>query len=181
MMRKKILFIGLLLILFSSVYAQATEKSDEHFIVSTVGLGAPGVSIGFDYIYRHRTGFLIFCNLNISIPISRKAGIIFHPEIYLGYSIKYENLYVSFGTGFWGGGGFVFYAVPDSQISGVDWEDTVFWMVGIRNDYIYFFNKKMGFSFSHTHGLGIYNGRWFTENDLSYYSMQLKFGLAFRI
>ena len=181
-MKKKILFIGLLLILFSSVYAQTIEKRSEHFVAPTVGFGAPGVNVGVDYTYRHSSGFAVFCNANFSIPIARMAGIIFHPEIYLGYSMKRGNFYVSFGAGVWGGGGIAFYGYGpySGNTSGINFVEVDFGMLGIRNDYMYFFNEKMGLSFSHTHGLGIYFGRWFMDDQISYYNMQVKLGLAFR-
>lgn len=170
-----------LLIFFSAVYAQTTEKRSEHFIAPTLGFGAAGVSTGFDYMYRHYTGFTVFCNANFSIPVARMAGIVFHPEIYLGYSIRRGNFYVSFATGIWTGGGVAFHTYGTYLRSDTNFEPTVFGMLGIRNDYMYFFNEKMAISFSHTHGLGVYYGRWFTEDFISYYNMQVKFALAFRV
>jgi len=166
---------------------EVEEKTSERFLSPTVGFGAPGASTGVDFVYRHSSGFVVLCNLNVSIPIAPMAGFVIHPELYLGYSLKRNNFYVSFAAGLWAGGGMSFYGyeshrnvhggsdlTPESAINAIG-------TFGVRNDYMYLFNEKMGVTFSHTHGFGIQVGRWFLEDSFSFYTMMLKFGVTFKV
>jgi len=187
-MKKRFILASLFLVLMSLLSAQkAGEESSERFISPTIGFGAPGVSTGVDFMYRHKSGFVAICNLNVSIPISPLAGFIIHPEFYAGYSLKRNNFYASFSGGLWAGGGMSFYDYRlvknekgDRNLE-PEWDIAVIATFGIRNDYMYFFDDKMGITFSHTHGLGIHAGRWFLEDTFSFYTMMLKLGVTFRV
>lgn len=186
---KKRFIIGSIFFIFMSILsAQNVEKAtSEMFLSPTVGFGAPGVGTGVDFMYRHRSGFVAFCNLNVSIPIAPMAGFLIHPEFYVGYSIKRNNFYVSFSGGLWAGGGMSFYdyELRKNEHGGTDLipqsEVNVIGTFGIRNDYLYLFKENLGITFSHTHGLGIQVGRWFLEDTFSFYTMMLKFGITFRV
>lgn len=187
-MRRRLIVVSIFALCVSILSAEkANTASSEYFICPTVGFGAPGVSVGMDFMYRHRSGFIALCDFNVSIPIAPIAGFIIHPEFYVGYSFKRNNLYVSFATGLWAGAGMVFYDyelridVHGKTHIKPTWDITGLGTLGIRNDYMYFFNDKMGITLSHTHGLGIHVGRWFLEDTFSFYTMMIKLGWAIRV
>ena len=110
---------------------------------------------------------------------NKLGGIIAHQELYFGYALKYNNLYVALAGGIWGGAGVTFYKLEEN--SNLKTEINFLILFGIRNDYMYFFNQKIGFSFSHTHGFGVHYGRWVLDDRIRYYSFLIKTAVAFRI
>lgn len=191
-MKKLILFFCLFLLAdtvcsYSEPNKAINKKRNEYIIMPMIGFGVMGTTTGFDFFYRHSSGFALFCNLNISIPTARMAGLLVHPELYLGYSLKRGNFYANFTAGAWGGGGFYPYDYRlKRNVHGelvAKREDFPIFMgfFGIRNDYLYFFNDKLGINFSHTHGFGIYVGRWFTYDIMVSYGFMAKMALAIRL
>ena len=191
-MRRLIFFLSFFLLTsticsYSESNGTNDQRRNEHIICPTLGFGVMGTTTGFDFFYRHSSGFALFCNLNVSIPTAQMAGLFVHPELYIGYSLKRGNFYANFTAGAWGGGGFYPYDYRlKRNIHGelvAEREDfpIIMGFFGIRNDYLYFFNDKFGINFSHTHGFGIYAGRWFTYDILAPYGFMVKMGLAVRL
>lgn len=184
---QRVFYILVFFTLCGFIYAEAGEKKNEYFIYPTLGFGAVGANTGVDFMYRHASGFALFCNLNLAIPLSPLAGMVVHPELYFGYSIKRTNLYISFAGGIWGGAGITYYDyVPRINEHGKyvverASEMNVLVLFAVRNDYMYFFNEKIGISFSHTHGLGVHYGRWLLEDTIAHYSFLVKTAVAFRL
>ena len=189
---KKTFFVMSLCVLFCSVICAEGDdgkkgEREEYFIYPTLGFGATGATTGFDFMYRAPNGFALFCNLNLSIPIAPMAGIVVHPELYIGYSLKHNDFYVSFAGGMWGGMGVAYYGYDLSKDAhgktvvkesrGMEFMA----LLGIRNDYMYFFKEKVGFNFSHTHGFGVHYGRWVLEDIINYYSFLIKMSIAFKV
>ncbi len=181
---KKLIFVSILVFILCNVayshdMEESQEKISECFIYPTLGWGAVGINTGFDFIYRHKSGFALFCNSNISFPLNKLGGIIAHQELYFGYALKYNNLYVALAGGIWGGAGVTFYKLEGN--SNLEKGINFLVLFGIRNDYMYFFNQKVGFSFSHTYGFGVHYGRWVLDDRIRYYSFLIKTAVAFRI
>ena len=188
-MKKFFLVIALSALFCSVVCAKGGDEEDsrEYFIYPTLGFGAIGATTGLDFMYRAPNGFALFCNLNLSIPLTPMAGIVVHPELYIGYSLKHNNLYVSFVGGIWGGMGVAYYGYELSRdVHGkvharANGYEEFLALFGVRNDYMYFFKEKVGINFSHTHGFGAHYGRWVLEDIINYYSFLIKMSVAFKI
>lgn len=183
-----LLFFSLLQFSYVEEAISNIEKPKNEYIISPfIGFGAIGVTTGFDFMYRHRTGFLLLCNVDISIPVSGIGGIIGEGELLLGYSFKRNNLYVGFSGGFWGGGGVAFHGYKLSYTYDTKGEInlkqyTAFLaLFAIRNDYIYFFNDKIGITASHSYAVGLHFGPWITFESMTMFSFMAKVGVAFKI
>ena len=182
------LFFSLLQFSYVEEAVSNMEKPKNEYIISPfIGFGAIGVTTGFDFMYRHRTGFLLLCNLDVSIPVSGISGIVGEGELLLGYSIKRNNLYVGFSGGFWGGGGVAFQGYnlsythnPKGEIE-LQYYPVFLALFAIRNDYTYFFTDKIGITASHSYAIGIHFGPWITFDSMTMFSFMAKIGVAFKI
>ena len=190
---KKILVF--LFFLFCSIaYSEdiATKPSfqgeNEYFLSPTLGWGPIGVLSSLDFMYRNRSGFAMFINFNIAVPLTPKGGIVTFQEFYLGYSLKKGSFYATFAGGLWAGCGLGFYTQDrtiDPSYGGIDSDRTslfVLTLFALRNDYAYFFTEKVGITVSHTHGVGLNMIRWIVDDkNLYIYNFLLKIGATFRI
>lgn len=190
---KKLLFFVCFAFVCLFVYAndddsavEVSPKKSEYFLMPTLGFGPLGVNTSLDVMYRHQSGFGMLINFNIAVPLAPYGGIIPSSELYLGYVLKKGNFYTSFVAGIWVASGVSFYGEEVKKRAGnrdvsIILGAAVLGMVAVRNDYIYFFNDKVGINFSHTHGLGIQYSRYFIYDEPQIYSFWLKMGVAVRI
>ena len=191
-MKKACILYFLLFFLLQFSYTEEVSSNKElqknDYIISPfLGFGAIGVTTGIDFMYRHRSGFLVLFNLDASAPVSAMGGIVGGGELLFGYSIKRNNLYVGFSAGFWGAGGTTFIGYnlsyrynPNGQIK-LQYYQVFLILFAIRNDYTYFFNNKVGITASHSYGVGVHAGSWITFDLLTMFSFMAKVGVAFKI
>ena len=180
------LFFSLLQFSYTEEVPLNTRKSD-HIISPFIGFGAIGFTTGLDFMYRHRSGFLVLFNADVSVPMSSMGGIVGGGELLFGYSIKRNNLYVGFSGGFWGEGGVTFHGYnlsykynPKGDIELINYPAFLI-LFAIRNDYTYFFTDKIGITASHSYGVGVHAGSWITFDLLSMFSFMAKVGVAIKI
>lgn len=169
------------------------ETGEEYILLPAIGYSSLGVTTGLDFMYRKQNGFAALTNLNFSVPLSNLGGAIFSSELYLGYTLRKRSFYASFLAGTWLGGGVHF----------VGWDDhprrkeymngrlltipALLLTFAVRNDFMYFFNDKLGLLFSHAHGLGAYTHGVAMDRKnypayLAYpYVFMLKLSLAIRV
>ncbi|MGP1521561.1 MAG: DUF2715 domain-containing protein [Treponema sp.] len=191
-MKKTIILSCLFFSLLQFFYANdtsfsSTETKNEYIISPSIGFASIGFNTGLDFMYRHRTGFLVLCNLDVSVPITAMGGIVAAGELLFGYSIKRNNLYVGFSGGFWGGGGESFQGyelsykyAPSGKITMTHYP-AFFNFFAIRNDYTYFFTQRIGITASHSYGIGIHAGPWITFELLTMFGFMGKVGVAIRV
>jgi membrane protein len=191
-MKKIVVLLCLFFSLLQFSYGEETFSNiemprNEYIISPFIGFGAIGVTTGFDFMYRHRSGFLTLLNLDISVPVSAMGGLAGQGELLFGYSIKRNNLYVGFSAGFWGGAGATFSGYelsykydPKGKVK-LQHYPVFLILLAIRNDYTYFFNEKVGITASHSYGVGVHAGSWITFDLLSMFSFMAKVGVAFKV
>lgn len=182
------LFFSLLQFSYTEETSSSMEPKENEYIVSPfIGFGAIGVTTGFDFMYRHRSGFLVLCNVDVSVPIAKMSGILGGGELLFGYSIKRNNLYVGFSAGFWGEGGVAFqgyklsYKYNPSGDVELRYYPAFLALFAIRNDYTYFFNDKVGIQASHSYAIGLHFGPWIRYEMMTMLSFMAKVGVAFKI
>ena len=191
-MKKTIVLVCLFFSLLQFSYTEETFSNieipkNDYIFSPFVGFGAIGVTTGLDFMYRHKSGFLTLFNADISVPVSAMGGIVGEGELLFGYSIKRNNLYVGFSSGFWGGGGITFlgydlsYTYNPKGVLELKHYPVFLVLFAIRNDYTYFFTNKVGIMASHTYGVGMHVGSWITFDLLTAFSFMAKFGVAFKI
>ena len=182
------LFFSLLQFSYTEEISSNIELPKNEYIISPfIGFGAIGVTTGFDFMYRHRNGFLVFCNFDVSLPVAKIGGILGGGELLFGYSIKRNNLYVGFSAGFWGEGGVAFqgynlsYTYNSAGKLELKYYPAFLTLFAIRNDYTYFFNDKIGIQASHSYAVGFHFGPWITYEMMTTFSFMTKIGIAFKI
>ena len=175
------------------------DEQNDYILIPTLGFSRLGVGAGLDFMYRKENGFSMFVNLNLAVPLPPMAslgGFIATTEVYFGYAIKKGGFYAVFSGGSWMGGGIIIegYATHGSKeflMHGpLNAWNSIMFALAFRNDFMYFFNSKVGINFSHTHAVGAHIASW--KNDLMainyngqrlivpYYFM-LKLGVAIKI
>ena len=191
-MKKVFVLCSLFCFLVQFSYAEevslSIEKPKQEYIITPfIGFAAIGVTTGFDFAYRHRNGFLLLCNVDLSIPISGRGGFLGGSELLFGYSIKRNNLYIGFSAGFWGEGGTsvqgyrLSYSHNPQGIVTTEYSPAFLAVFAVRNDYTYFFTEKVGIAASQTYGVGLHFGPWLTVDLMTTFSFMAKVGVAFKV
>lgn len=169
------------------------ERENEYILIPSLGYSSLGVTTGLDFMYRKSNGFALLTNLNFAVPTVNLGGAIFTSELYFGYALRKNSFYVSFLSGLWVGGGTHFVAweehpARDKFMNGrLLVLPSLMMTFALRNDFMYFFNDKLGLHVCHTHGFGFYthavamDRRNYSKDLTRYYSFMVKLGLAIRV
>lgn len=173
------------------------NKENDHIFIPTLIFSRLGVGAGVDFMYRKRNGFAMFINLNLAVPFTAPlGGIIATTEVYFGYAIKKGGFYAVFSAGPWVGGGVSFYAYtsPENREAWMrgpfEAYTSIMFALSFRNDFMYFFNSKVGINFSHTHAVGAHTADWGDDlmvihykgnSMISLYYFMLKLGIAIKV
>lgn len=175
------------------------NEQNDYILIPTLGYSRLGANTGIDFMYRKENGFAMFINLNLAVPlqpIAKLGGLIATTEVYFGYAIKKDGFYAVFSAGPWIGGGVTIHGYAkhtsrDFFMNGhLEAFPSIMFALSFRNDFMYFFNSKVGINFSHTHAVGAHISSWHSNfmvvnykgsDFISPYYYMLKFGVAIKL